>query len=412
MDNLARGPNFYRRRRPVVDDCGHEHAPRRPRPVGKLPTRRGKSWRKSYQKQVATWCLVISLLLLLIMTTHSILAYFYRYLAILEVDPSHRFLRSKSIMFPTLISFRKLAMSRTVQIPPRTFQANNTADFGSLTELQFLPVDAVVWQRQIVRKDDEVQYEDHQEAMLEQWDTEGDAKDMLYDALDYDTTATEDLVYQEADSLRKSNHACRRQAASKLHRPICNVLHEKPMRFQDQELYEVSFVNSGFFRHSWRFSFPTTDDWHANLSWSWVLKTLRLYHDTDAYSFEMIQREAIVMDRLSTSPRIVDIYGLCGTSVLVEDMCAEITTAIVPTPAGASITDPARGFLPQEELDQLQVNDVHPLNNLTNDQKLDMAIVMAQGVADMHGYFGGIMNHGDVHPDQWLINSQGQLKRK
>jgi hypothetical protein len=125
------------------------------------------------------------------------------------------------------------------------------------------------------------------------------------------------------------------------------------------------------------------------------------------FEFEMIQREAIVMDRLSTSPRIVDIYGLRGASVLVEDMCAEITTAIVPTWAGATITDPARGFLLQEELDQLQVNGVHPLNNLTNDQKL----VMAQGVAGMHGYFG-------IH-EKWRRTSRpmghqqpGQLKRK
>jgi hypothetical protein len=60
----------------------------------------------------------------------------------------------------------------------------------------------------------------------------------------------------------------------------------------------------------------------------------------------------------------------------------------------------------------LETTDVHPMNNLTAVEKLDMALVMAESLADIHGYKGGVIAHGDVHPDQWLRSSTGQVKLK
>jgi hypothetical protein len=64
----------------------------------------------------------------------------------------------------------------------------------------------------------------------------------------------------------------------------------------------------------------------------------------------------------------------------------------------------------QKDLDKLETMDVHPMNNLTLAEKLDMALVMAESLADIHGYRGGVIAHGDVHPDQWLRSSTGQIK--
>jgi hypothetical protein len=47
----------------------------------------------------------------------------------------------------------------------------------------------------------------------------------------------------------------------------------------------------------------------------------------------------------------------------------------------------------QKDLDQLQKTDVHPMNNLTIDEKLDLAIVMAESIADIHGFEGGVIVH-------------------
>ena len=103
-----------------------------------------------------------------------------------------------------------------------------------------------------------------------------------------------------------------------------------------------------------------------------------------------IHKEAIVMERLSASPRIVDIYGFCGTTVLAEHMSRLITGDIV---WGSEDWEGYSGWMKQSELDKLQKHDVHPMNNLTNDQKLDMAIVMAESIADIHGFEGGVIVH-------------------
>lgn len=42
------------------------------------------------------------------------------------------------------------------------------------------------------------------------------------------------------------------------------------------------------------------------------------------------ERDALIMERLSGSPRIVDIYGLCGSSVMVESLPKEVEKYIVP----------------------------------------------------------------------------------
>jgi len=59
-----------------------------------------------------------------------------------------------------------------------------------------------------------------------------------------------------------------------------------------------------------------------------------------------------------------------------------------------------QGMIAQSKLDQLQETDVHPMNNLTLTAKLELAVAMAESLADIHGFSGGAIVHGDVHPDQ------------
>jgi hypothetical protein len=87
----------------------------------------------------------------------------------------------------------------------------------------------------------------------------------------------------------------------------------------------------------------------------------------------------------------------------------DITLELVP---GKSILAGDRGRMKQTDLDQMQMDDVHPMNNLTVAEKLDKALVMAESMADLHGFAGGAIVHGDVHPDQWLRSATGQIKLK
>jgi len=49
-----------------------------------------------------------------------------------------------------------------------------------------------------------------------------------------------------------------------------------------------------------------------------ILKITRWKHAYDMDTFFSDLRDALIMERLTQSPRIVDIYGHCGTAVWVE----------------------------------------------------------------------------------------------
>ena len=54
---------------------------------------------------------------------------------------------------------------------------------------------------------------------------------------------------------------------------------------------------------------------------------------------------------------------------MTERMTEVITTGIVP---GVDVRDYERGYIKQEEVNQLQENDVPPMKNLTAEEKLDI----------------------------------------
>jgi serine/threonine protein kinase len=146
----------------------------------------------------------------------------------------------------------------------------------------------------------------------------------------------------------------------------------------------------GWFRDAWLFSSDVSE---------FAYKRLRL---NDAYGVDcrdmyMTHRDAIVMERLTHSPRIVDIYGHCSTTIISEPMPSDVSDDIIPGDGSAK----------QADLDKL--DDVYPQNNLTATQKLEMSLEMAEGLADIHGFEGGVIMHGDIHLEQFLWSKNGRL---
>jgi serine/threonine protein kinase len=115
-----------------------------------------------------------------------------------------------------------------------------------------------------------------------------------------------------------------------------------------------------------------------------------------------VQKEAIVMERLSPSPRVLDIYGHCGTSVLLEAMAGDMGTRIVP----------GRGMIEQKVLDKMQKEDVHPMNKFNAEEKFKIALEMAESLADIHGFEGGQVIHLDIKNAQWLLAHDGSISVK
>ena len=72
----------------------------------------------------------------------------------------------------------------------------------------------------------------------------------------------------------------------------------------------VNLLGKGWFRLTWKFS--------AQNDKSVVVKTLR--YDREFYDeyYELHRRDAVAMERLSSSPFVMDIYGHCGQSALNE----------------------------------------------------------------------------------------------
>ena len=104
------------------------------------------------------------------------------------------------------------------------------------------------------------------------------------------------------------------------------------------------------------------------------------------------------MERLTPSPRVVDILGYCGTSVLLEAMASDLHTKIII----------GNGIASQQTLDEL--DQVHPLNNFTASEKLQISLDMIESLADLHGFAGGKIIHADTHIEQWLIAPDGRIK--
>ena len=127
-----------------------------------------------------------------------------------------------------------------------------------------------------------------------------------------------------------------------------------------------------------------------------VFKTIRAIHHVDAKLISMVQRDAVVMERLSDAPDIVAMYGHCGTSVSVQRVQSEVEERIVPN-----------GYIKQSELNDK--DDVQPQNPFTPTEKVHIAYQMAQSLARLHGFSGGVIVHDDVQLCQWLETTDNSL---
>jgi hypothetical protein len=128
----------------------------------------------------------------------------------------------------------------------------------------------------------------------------------------------------------------------------------------------------GYFRDVWIIENLALDE-------KFIMKISRYDYDNKIGLFHSTLRDAVVMERLTASPRIVDAYAHCGTTVLVEPLPFEVEEYVVP----------GEGYIKQEELhDEV---DVTPLNNFTIEEKLHTALEMAESLADLHGFKDGVM---------------------
>lgn len=207
----------------------------------------------------------------------------------------------------------------------------------------------------------------------------------------------DDAVRSEVYTRRNGNMECRIPEWYRLQFPSCNKFHEMPIMHSDSN---NTFLGRGFYRMV--FSIEERDQpWY-------VLKVLRWQEggqkqDQNLFkpSPSMIEKtrlDALVMERLSFSPRIADIYGFCSTSIMTEPLPGEILKEAVPT----------KRVIAKEELDDKE--DDSPKTPYTPTEKIEMALEMAEALADLHGFKDGMIVHDDLDLGQYLRTRDGRLK--
>lgn len=185
---------------------------------------------------------------------------------------------------------------------------------------------------------------------------------------------------------------CVRPEWQELNLPNCNEMHEIDLlstlirsETNDTATDGIGFINSGLWRSVWAV------DPRPVMRMPVVLKMMKQKHDVDQRNFDRHRRDALVMERLSYSPNVVDIYGYCANSVLTE-----------------FISVPLDALLNTEE--KIEVDETGGANRGSTEGRLRLALDVAKGMKALHEIPGGPIIHADIQPRQFLVSPDGVLK--
>jgi len=145
--------------------------------------------------------------------------------------------------------------------------------------------------------------------------------------------------------------------------PSCNKMHEIDMKF-----ISVIWINSGFWRDVW-----TVVEYDGKQKK--VLKTLRYYHGFIHRNYERHRRESLAMERLNSSPYLVDLYAYCGNSAIFE-------------------------YSEQGTLHEAIFSTSKETTKFVFNQKLEVAIQVAKAITHLHNFD---VVHADISPSQFLF---------
>lgn len=200
---------------------------------------------------------------------------------------------------------------------------------------------------------------------------------------------------RKKNSGEKLPPGCKRTEWQKLSFPNCNAIHELDLREElglrrsrtaierDHNATETfGYVGSGLWRTVWKVR------GHENIPL--VIKLMKGEHDVDSRNMDRHRRDALSMERLTSSPNIVSIYGYCGNTVLTEHLPRGLDTLVY------------------HDGDKKQSETI--ATRQTPLGRLRLALHVARGVAAIHDLPGGPIIHADIQAKQFLVDSQGVVK--
>ncbi len=168
--------------------------------------------------------------------------------------------------------------------------------------------------------------------------------------------------------------------------PTCNNLHENDLtqffNTGEQKIEErLLLLDHGFFRDIWTFKSQSGGS-------TFVLKTLRQVHELTERNFDRHRRDALLMEHLTSSNHVAQIYSYCGNSIFSEyATMGTVSDQIWPLSGGNS--------------------------TLSSFERLKLSLKVAQAVNDAHIYDeNGLATiaHTDITPSQFLVFNDGSVK--
>jgi serine/threonine protein kinase len=177
--------------------------------------------------------------------------------------------------------------------------------------------------------------------------------------------------------------------------PTCNDIHEVDLRrivkgrSQDPSSARtrLGYVSAGLWRSVW--AVFARDESEVS-----VLKVMKGEHEVNPRNVDRHRRDALVMERLTESPNVVDIYGFCGNTVLTE---------FAPRTLDDVIYSPRAKPVHRDDSPEV-------FTRQTTAGRLDLAVGVMKGLAAIHDIDGGPIVHADIQAKQFLISSDGHVK--
>ena len=178
------------------------------------------------------------------------------------------------------------------------------------------------------------------------------------------------------------------------HHPMCNYLHEIDF-LSNFRSGDLEYIDSGGFNDLFHYIHHNHNASIDSLTVTPVTTELAikiLSLETRTYSphnYQIVRQDAVIQERLTSSPYIFPIYGYCGFAL------------VLPYVAGGTLSSNLRKWRKGE----LQI---------TSRQRLMYALDMAKGLRDLHNIDGDdipSVTHGDLKEQQYLIMKNGDKER-
>ena len=131
-----------------------------------------------------------------------------------------------------------------------------------------------------------------------------------------------------------------------------------------------------------------------------VLKAMKQQHPYDFRNNDRHRRDALVMERLSSSKYVVDIYAYCGNSVLSEYVGRTLDDFIYLDDKEKTEEEEEEAA---EDKELKRLLDTLPARD-TPAGRIRLALDVFRGIAELHEIDGGPIVHADLQAKQFLLD--------